>query len=169
MGTRFAAVLYAPPDIDLEDLQLELQRAVDAVDDQMSTWKPGSDLMRFNTFPVGVWFDLPRQLEEVLASAFEIGRLSSDAFDVGVGDLVSAWGFGPSAGAPDRSRIPAAAERDRLPARLSVELDRNNHRARKVRKVALDLSGIAKGYGVDQLALVLESRGVRHYLVSIDG
>jgi thiamine biosynthesis lipoprotein len=124
--------------------------------------------MRFNRLPTGVWFPLPRQLETVLAAAFEIGRLSSDAFDVGVGDLVAAWGFGPAAGRIDRAAI-AAAGRMRAPARLTVEYDHQNHRARKLAETTLDLSGLAKGYGVDELASKLNEHGVKHYLVSIDG
>lgn len=169
MGSRFAAVMFPPEHLDPDALLLELQQAVDAVDNQMSTWKPESHLMRFNRLPVGVWCELPRQCEEVLASAFEVGRLSADAFDVGVGDVVAAWGFGPVRGIPDRPAIAAAAACTRVPARLAVELDRDRHRARKVAEVHLDLSGIAKGYGVDELARVLEANGIRHYLVSIDG
>jgi thiamine biosynthesis lipoprotein len=169
MGTRFAATLFPSSGLDVDGLRLDLQHAVDTVDNQMSTWKPGSDLMRFNALPVGDWFDLPTQLEEVLATAFEVGRLSSDAFDVGVGDVVSAWGFGPAGGRPDREAIAIAQSGARVPARLAVELDRQGRRARKRQDTTLDLSGIAKGYGVDELARALEAKGVRRYLVSIDG
>ena len=168
MGTRYSAVIFPPPDVDLDLLSVALQDAVDAVDDQMSTWKPESHLMRFNRSPTGVWFDLPPQLESVLADAFEIGRQSSDAFDAGVGDLVAAWGFGV-AQVPDPKAIATACKSRHVPARLAVELDRERHRARKACDVSLDLSGIAKGYGVDELSRVLEEHDVGHYLASIDG
>ena len=48
-------------------------------------------------------------------------------------------------------------------------LDWNNHRVRKLAPIGLDLSGIAKGFGVDELARVFEAQGIASYLVSIDG
>lgn len=168
MGTRYSAVFYAPQAGDLSDLRLALQAAVDAVDAQMSTWKPDSDLMRFNRAPTEVWFTLPEHLCTVLAAALEIGRLSDGAFDIGVGDLVSAWGFG-SGGGLDEARITGTKNAPSLPAHLCLDLDREQHRARKHAEITLDLSGIAKGFGVDQLAEVLASHGIEHFLVSIDG
>ena len=70
----------------------------------MSTWKPDSDLMRLNAAPVGAWVAVPDRLREVLRLGLEIGRASDGAFDIGMGDAVTAWGFGPSAATPDRIR-----------------------------------------------------------------
>jgi thiamine biosynthesis lipoprotein len=169
MGTRYSAAFFVPEERDISDLRLALQQAVDSVDSQMSTWKSGSDLMQLNRVPVGAWFDLPRELATVLAAALEVGRLSGGAFDIGVGDLVSAWGFGPGAGAPDRDAIAKAGVGPRTPAHLALELDPPGNRVCKRDTITLDLSGIAKGYGVDELAGVLETRGISSYLVSIDG
>lgn len=166
MGTRFAAVFYAPVGFDLAGLHLALQRAVDCVDEQMSTWKPNSDLMRLNRAPVGTWRKVPGQLFAVLEAAVDVGRLSDGAFDIGVGDLVSAWGFGPAAGSVSPRAFGAGA---RVPAHEAIELDPAGRRVRKLAPVDLDLSGIAKGYGVDELARVLEAWTVSRYLVSIDG
>jgi FAD:protein FMN transferase len=168
MGTRYSAVFYAAEAGDLSALRQALQAAVDVVDAQMSTWKPDSDLMRLNRAPPEAWFDLPEHLCTVLAAALEIGRQSEGAFDIGVGDLVSAWGFG-SSGNLDAARITAATGAPRLPAHLCLDLDREQHRVCKHTKITLDLSGIAKGYGVDQLTEVLTSHGIGHFLVSIDG
>ncbi len=169
MGTRYSAVFFAQEEGHLADLHLALQQAVDTVDSQMSTWKPDFDLMRLNRAPVGAWSSVPRELATVLASALEVGGLSDGAFDIGVGDLVSAWGFGPGAGAPDPDAIATTSAGRRMPAHLALEFDPIRRRACKHAPVTLDLSGIAKGYGVDELARVLESHGVSSYLVSIDG
>ena len=72
----------------------------------MSTWKPGSDLMRLSAAPVGEWIAVPPRLMEVLRLGLEIGRASGGAFDIGMGDAVTAWGFGPAAA--DQARIRAA-------------------------------------------------------------
>lgn len=169
MGTRYCAVFYAPLAADIPELRRELQGAVNAVDAQMSTWHPDSALMQLNRAPTGLWFDTPAQLFTVLVAALEIGRLSDGVFDIGVGDLVAAWGFGSSQSQPDQLQITAAQDRPRLSAHRCLELDPAHHRVRKAAETTLDLSGIAKGFGVDELARVLTSHGISHFLVSIDG
>jgi thiamine biosynthesis lipoprotein len=169
MGTRYAAVFFAPAALDLAELQRALHRAVTTVDEQMSTWNPQSALMQLNRAPVGAWFGAPSELIHVLESAVEIGHLSDGAFDIGVGDLVTAWGFGPAAGALDPDAIAKAGASPYAPTHLSLEVDRARRRVRKHAPVSFDLSGIAKGYGVDALANVLETHDVWSYLVSIDG
>ena len=169
MGTRYAAVFYAPAECDLKAVARELKQVVDVVDAQMSTWKLESDLMRLNRAPVGRWVAMPEPLLMVLEAAIEIGRLSGGAFDIGVGDAVSAWGFGSSRGRRDAEAMARAKDAPRPPAHLGLELDVVSGRIRKLAEMTLDLSGIAKGFGVDELARVLISHGIAHFLVSIDG
>nr|WP_279388175.1 FAD:protein FMN transferase [Rhodovulum steppense] len=93
MGTRWQATFFAEPDFDPAPIRAALQAAVEEVDGQMSTWNAGSDLMRLNAAPVGEWVAVPAQLASVLRLGLEIGRASGGAFDIGMGDAVTAWGF----------------------------------------------------------------------------
>jgi thiamine biosynthesis lipoprotein len=165
MGTRWTALFHAEPMFDPELARSALQAAVDEVDAQMSTWKPDSDLMRLNAAPTSQWINVPAHLMAVLKLALEIGHASCGAFDIGVGDAVSAWGFGVSAAAP--GRIRAAMASPRLPAHDVLELEAG--RVRKRSPITLDLNGIAKGYGVDRLAETLAGLGIASGLVGIDG
>jgi thiamine biosynthesis lipoprotein len=165
MGTRWQATFFAEPDFDPALIGAALQAAVDEVDGQMSTWKPDSDLMGLNAAPVGEWAAVPARLAEVLRLGLEIGRISGGAFDIGMGDAVTAWGFGPEAAAPDGIR--AAMKNPRCPAHEALEFDGDH--VRKAEPVALDLNGIAKGYGVDRLADALRDHGISDGLVGIDG
>lgn len=166
MGTRYSALLYAEPGTNLGKLNTSLQDAVDRVDQQMSTWKRDSDLNRLNDAPIGSWVDVPSQLMEVLGTVLEIGRTSNGAFDIAVGELVSAWGFGPpsdqTAGFRPSS-VPSISALDAL------GLDQARGRACRSAHFRLDLSGIAKGYGVDEMARVMNSFGISAWLVGIDG
>ncbi len=166
MGTRYAAVFHARS-VSTEAVETALQAAVDAVDRQMSTWKPDSDLCRFNRAPTGEWIDLPSELLSVMEAAFEVERQSGGAFDAGVGAIVDAWGFGPNVDAGDPAALAGAGKRARAAA--AVDLDIAAGRARKRAPLALDLCGIAKGFGVDRMARCLEQFGIDSYLVSIDG
>ncbi|WP_297774538.1 FAD:protein FMN transferase [uncultured Roseovarius sp.] len=165
MGTCWSALFFAGPGFDPAPVRAALQTAVDEVDAQMSTWKPDSDLMRLNMAPVGAWVPVPDRLGEVLARGLEIGRASDGGFDLGMGDAVTAWGFGPEAAAPERIR--AAISADRVPAHAALEI--GDHHVRKSAPIALDLNGIAKGYGVDRLTETLRTHAITDALVGIDG
>ena len=165
MGTRWTAQFHTGPGFDPRTLQTALQAAADEVDAQMSTWNPGSDLMRLSAAPVGEWHAVPPRLMEVLRLGLDIGRTSGGAFDISMGDAVKAWGFGPAAA--DQAKICAAMARQRRPAHDVIEL--GERAVRKHAAVALDLNGIAKGYGVDRLAETLRGFGLVSGLVGIDG
>jgi thiamine biosynthesis lipoprotein len=167
MGTRWSALFHMPRDFDPAPIAEAMAAAVAQVDVQMSTWKPESDLMRLNAAAAETWIELPEQLTEVLACSLEVGRASGGAFDIGLGDAVAAWGFGPAAA--DAGGIRAALAVPRRPAHDVLELDPAQRRARKHGPLTLDLSGIAKGYGVDRLAQVAKQFSIPGALVSIDG
>ena len=165
MGTRWSALFFAEPDIDSDSIRAALQAVVDEVDGQMSTWKPDSDLMRLSAAPVGEWVAVPERLRHFLHLGLEIGRASGGAFDIGMGDAVTAWGFGQQAASP--AGIRAAVATPRRPAHEVLEI--GAHHVRKFSPIALDLNGIAKGYGVDRLAETMRDHGVADALVGIDG
>lgn len=165
MGTRWSALFFTSPGFDVRPVQTALQKAVEEVDAHMSTWKPDSDLMRLNRAPVGVSVAIPDDLARVLALGLRIGRASGGAFDIGMGDAVHAWGFGPAAA--DVQGIRTAMAASRRPAHEMLKLEGTQVRKRGL--IALDLNGIAKGYGVDSLAATLRSFGIDAALVGIDG
>ncbi|MEO6985232.1 MAG: FAD:protein FMN transferase, partial [Paralcaligenes sp.] len=80
-----------------------------------------------------------------------------------------AWGFGPSKGLTNGQQIGALKAQIHRPATDVLEIKPAQHQVRKLAAITLDLSGIAKGYGVDQLASCLDSFGITRYLVGIDG
>jgi len=167
MGTSWSALFYAAPGFDPAPLGAALQAAVDEVDAQMSTFEPRSDLMRLEAAPLHAFVPVPDRLMTVLALALDIGRASNGAFDIGIGDAVRAWGFGPQPA--DGRLIRAALEAPRRAAHEMLELDAATRRVKKSAPVAFDLNGIAKGYGVDRLAGTLRDFGIASALVGIDG
>ena len=167
MGTRYTARFHASQEVDINGIVAALAGALTAVDQQMSNWKADSELSQLNRAPPGVWTLIPANLAVVLARAIEIGDETDNAFHAGVGDLVEAWGFGPSGTQDVLARN--ARPRYRPPLSQLLEVDVPGCRARKHGPIALDLCGIAKGYGVDELARVLEAHGIGSWLVGIDG
>ncbi len=167
MGTEWSAELGVSTSTDLVALEAALAAAVALVDGQMSSWKPESDLMRLNAAPLGAWVEIPPELMQVLACGLEIGKLSGGAFDIGLGDLVSAWGFAGTP--PSEADIRAKLGQPRPDTTEALELDHAHTRARKHAPLALDLSGIAKGYGVDRMMQVCDDFGLTSALVALDG
>lgn len=167
MGTRWAVQFFAPAGTDPAPIGGALADAVAIVDCQMSTWKPDSDLMRISRAPVGEWVAVPAELIDVLVKGTEIGRLSDGAFDIGMGDVVTAWGFGPQEA--DAQAMRAALGQNRPPAHDVLDLDVGALRVCKRAPLTLDLSGIAKGYAVDQMRAVLQRFDIVNALVSLDG
>jgi FAD:protein FMN transferase len=173
MGTSFSVVVSGE-DFDLGELA-ELQRGIDAelaaVNAEMSTYLADSELSRFNRSPADVGFEASAHLLEIVALAKQVSERSGGAFDVTVGPLVDAWGFGP--GDPAERRELDDAEIARLRSvvgdeKLEVDLAAGRLRKR-VAGLRVDLSAIAKGHGSDRVAAVLEAAGERDYMVEIGG
>ena len=169
MATRWSVLCDIDPALEQTVLHRALAAAVEQVDQQMSPWKPDSDLSRLNRAAPEAWVALPPEIMTVLARALEVARQSGGAFDPTVGALVDAWGFGAARGAPDAAAIRAATQAMHRPAYQNLELEPANGRARKHAPLQVDLCGIAKGYAVDRMIDVLKQHGVAHALAALDG
>lgn len=169
MGTRYTALFYARAGIDSDEVGRHLACAVARVDQQMSTWKPDSDLNRLNASPEQQWVAVPRELATVLSAALRISQQSAGAFDIAVGDLVDAWGFGPGEQTVTEQALATMPPNTRLSASAALVVDPLRNQVRKRAPLHLDLNGIAKGFGVDELARCLDGFGISRYLVGIDG
>jgi len=171
MGTTYN-VKYRPTQDtpSLQAMQIEVDALLAEINHTMSTYDPESELSRFNRLRTTDWVPASASLRDVLNAAMEIGAQSEGAFDITVGPLVNLWGFGPEVH-PDR--IPL--ETDIAAARTRSGLDKVSVREtpQAIRKhrpdVFLDLSGIAKGYGVDRVAELMTAHGIDHYMVEIGG
>ena len=165
-----------------DDLDESLRRAVESetsnrlarVDLWMSNWNPESEIARFNAFRSTSDFPVSPETAEIVAFSLELDRLTGGAFDITVGPLVALWGFGNHARIDDPPSDEEIAELrrhmggDKLRVRRDPETGEAFLRKRDPR-VEIDLSAIAKGFGVDQVAEGLQSLGRKDFLVEIGG
>ncbi|MGM0953383.1 MAG: FAD:protein FMN transferase [Pseudomonadota bacterium] len=170
-GTRYHVNVVLPEDEQrLQALAQGIERELDQVDQAMSTWKEDSELSRFNQKQdQSEWTELSEPLFEVIQRSQEIAEMTDGAFDVTIGPVVNLWGFGPQA-RPETS--PEPDELAQVLARTGtehLELDPQTLSLRAQPPQYVDLSGIAKGYGVDAVARYLDSEGVEAYLVEVGG
>lgn len=156
MGTSWSAHLVDPPSDCLAAIETVLARIID----QMSNWEAESAISCFNRAPVGEWIPLPADMLAVLRAGLDMAQLSGGAFDPAIGHLVDQWGFGPASPA---SPAPSLGS----PPWQAIALE--GDKARRLADVALDFSGIAKGFAVDAVAAELRALGVANFLIEIGG
>ncbi|MBL4827499.1 MAG: FAD:protein FMN transferase [Spongiibacteraceae bacterium] len=181
MGTSYHITVVEPddgnseavPTLGKEALASRVELRLALINQQMSTYLDNSELSTFNRAPVGQWQNVSPELFDVLMLSLELGWLSNGAFDISVGPLVALWGFGSTDNRLDKQRsLPSQDEITRVLENVGfqyLEFNMLDNRVRKLRNIELDLSAIAKGYGVDKLAELLLSTGYQHFMVEVGG
>lgn len=169
MGTTYQLKVVGTK-IEASDLKKDVDRLLEGINLKMSTYIPRSELSRFNSNTSTDWLPLSKELATVLETARQVNKQSGGAFDVTVGPLVNLWGFGPDKRPDSRPQAAAIAAAKEQCGMNLLELDPPNLRARKQHPALyIDLSAIAKGYGVDQVAKLLVNKGIENFLVEIGG
>lgn len=169
MGTSWSVRMVVPAGCAVEVLRAGVQAQLDDVDAQMSTYKPTSDLSRFNSAPAQTWVQLPEDCFAVVRHALAMAELTAGAYDPTVGPLVNLWGFGPDGA---RSRTPSDADVAAARARIGwqrVRLREDTQEVWQEGGVYLDLSSVAKGFSVDRAGAWLSAQGVAAWLMEVGG
>ena len=145
------------------DLQPQIVAAMQAVDNSLSPFNKQSIITAINNNDST---EVDSLFSEVFHTAKQIYAESHGAFDPTVAPLVNAWGFGFK-----RGTDVCSATIDSL-CQL-VGFDRIALHDKQVTKaderIMLDFSAIAKGFGSDCVARVLDSHGIKNYMVEIGG
>jgi thiamine biosynthesis lipoprotein len=169
MGTTYHVTLVGVTEARAAALQPQIDRRLEEVNDTFSTYRPQSELSRFNQLArAGEPFPVSADFQRVMAAAARVHELSDGAWDGTVLPLVELWGFGP--GGPVREPPADEAVRGRM-ADVGFRLieTRGASLVKRRASVTLDLASIAKGYGVDAVADVVRRAGVRDFIVEIGG
>ncbi|QDT10144.1 FAD:protein FMN transferase [Stieleria marina] len=169
MGTTYMVKIFGSSDVD-DDIRIAIDAELRQVNDQMSTYLKTSELSRFNASLSTDWFDVSSDTASVVAFAQEVAKKTNGAFDVTVGPLVNAWGFGPgerTGKAPDQSVLDELQKSIGY-QHLQVRLDPPALK-KSVATLKVDLSAIAKGHGVDRIVALLAKAGATDVFVEIGG
>ena len=173
MGTTWSVKL-ATTELDSASRQQvlnEIEEELHLVNELMSTWDVNSELSRLNQSDGTQPFPLSQPNVEVFALASQVSELSGGAFDVTVGPMVSAWGFGADhaavTGPPSKQEV---SELEQRVGYRKLNLDAKRGTITKANGgIHVDLSAIAKGYAVDRVAAALQRLGYLNFLVEIGG
>lgn len=162
LGTSYHITYIARSD---KGLQEGIDSVFRLINQSMSTYLPESDISRINQGDSTLVVD--HMFREVFELAREVHQKTDGAFDPTVGVLVDAWGFGPGkAIAMDSMKTDSLM---RYVGYEKVELT-DSHTVRKADpRIRFDFNAIAKGYAIDRLALMMDSRGLEDYLIEVGG
>ena len=168
MGTTYNVKYVVDERGQVDGLQEAIDERLVEINKLMSTYDPTSELSRFNQFRYTTPVPLSAETTKVVNEALRLGELSNGVLNVTVGPLVNLWGFGPN---KRPEKVPT--EEQIAEVRDYVGLDKIEMTPQGLRKlhpmVYVDLSTIAKGYGVDQVAEIMEKNNLHDYLVEIGG
>ena len=168
-GTTYSVVLGAArPDSVIKSLQTSVDSLLALVDAQMSTYDPNSEISRFNRDTTTVPMAISAQLAGVMRVSHDVSQASNGAFDVTVGPLVDAWGFGVPGDVPHAPSDAALAE---LRTRVGWDKIRltDSTLAKTNPRLEIDLNAVAPGYSVDLISALLTARGEPDHFVEVGG
>jgi thiamine biosynthesis lipoprotein len=171
MGTRYSIKVVPPPGRAMPGgIRQAVEGELERINAWMSAYLADSEISRFNRSEELDWFEVSSETALVVEEALDVSRETEGAFDVTVAPLVNLWSFGPE-NRPPKAPEPEAIEQTRGKVgyeKLEVRIAPPALRKRDA-GIQVDLAAIAKGFGVDRIARVLERHGIENYLVEIGG
>lgn len=169
MGTTYSVIAKTDShDINLIHQQIESE--LKDINQLMSTYIPESEINQFNELKNNSCFRFSDKTWQVLIAARKVYEETDGAFDVTLGPLISRWGFNVE---EYDDKVPSQQEISVLLNRVGTnKLAFNLEKkciVKTIPEMTINLSAIAKGFAVDQLANILNQHKVKRYLVEIGG
>lgn len=173
MGTNYHIELAMGVDrgaLSRNQVKVSIELELEAIERAMSSYREDSEVTRFNHHQSDVPFSVSPETAEVFNIARIVGEMTEGALDITVGALVNVWGFGPTvtpAAVPDPETLQ---QLENSVGHETIEVDLESSTLRKMQPhVVCDLSAVAKGYGVDRIAHLLNGYGIENYMVEVGG
>lgn len=169
MGTTYTVKIHSS-NLKMDEVVAEINRQLDKINGQMSTYIPTSSISLFNQATTTDWVTIPVETYTVIKEALRIYQLSNRVFDITIGPIVNLWGFGYT---PQTLSIPDQATIKQTLNYIGSQYIDVRSRPYAIRKtkaqLEIDLSAIAKGFAVDVIAEYLDTLALDHYMVEIGG
>jgi FAD:protein FMN transferase len=169
MGTYYQVILADVTLSRAKTAQNKIIAVLDIINQKMSVFDPLSEVSRFNRIQPQTKFCPSPEFYEVMQVSYKVYEMTGGAFDPSLGSVIDLWGFGnvkTGTELPGQSEILDAIQGVGLD---KIFMDEQGCLIKSHPDTKLNLSAIAKGYGVDAIAGVLEEMGISSYLVDIGG
>lgn len=160
-GTYYTITYY---DKSATNYQVQIDSILNAFDQCASLWKPNSIISRVNRNDSTVVLD--EYFMDIFKKSMNISEETEGAFDVTVGQVVNAWGFGfTSRSKLDKNKVDSLLQYIGYKTVMLI----NGKIVKKNPNTLIDYNAIAQGYSGDIIAKFLESKGIFNYLIDIGG
>lgn len=170
MGTAWHVTVVTDK-LDSEAVQAAIEASLADTNARLSNWDPDSEVSRFSASCTTTPMPVSPPMIAVMQAANEVHAASGGRFDVTLGPLIDLWGFGPAkapATNPTDEAIRAALQHVGQARLLTLDPDAGTL-AKQDPRTGINLSALAKGYGIDAVAQTLRERGIQNYMVEIGG
>jgi len=168
MGTFYSIKFISMGEQSSATWQQRVDVRLKEVNAKLSMYNPKSEISLFNQYPANKPFALSRDFYQVVLESQHLFRITNGAWDGTVKPLVDLWGFGTKTGLdtlPETAQIQDALSRIGFQKLILAD----HLLTKKEARISLDLGSIAKGYGVDAIARLFSTSGIKNFLVEIGG
>lgn len=161
-GTTYHIVYQDPKG---RDLKVDFTAFFEKFDKSLSIYDSTSIVSRINAGDTLV--ELDKWFVECLKISQDIGRRTDGLLDITLRPLIAAYGFGGKDAVEDISQHQIDSLLEFVGYnKVSV---RDGRISKVDSRIELDFNAIAKGYSVDMLGEMMDSMGIKNYLVEVGG
>ena len=172
-GTQYGITVIGDHPGGSAKLEQDAMQVLNRINDEISTFNKNSELYKFNDFQSTEPYPVSEDTALMIIESMRVGKMLNGVMDITVGPLVDLWGFGHIK--KEEGFIPSddeIAEAKKLVGLDKIHLE-FNYSGSTLRKdhpgMRVDLATIGEGYAADQLAKMLDYRGINNYLVHVAG
>lgn len=169
MGTTYMVKFVTNESPELDVIREKIDTKLDKINMLMSTYINDSELQKFNTSQDHNWFKISNETLLVIKKAIEVSKQTDGEYDITAGPLINLWGFGPN---KKPIKVPSLQEITETKSKIGfdkININEENSSINKTTDIFVDLSSLAKGYGVDEISRVMKDLNFPNHLVEIGG
>lgn len=166
-GSTFTVSFWTEQAVDKTSIETQLKEEIDRIDVLMSNYRPDSVIEGFNAQQSANPMEVGEELVQLVDIAKQVSAYSQGCYDLTVKPYFELWGFrGDKLTKPSAEQIQALKQTIGLDKVTSPD---SKSLAKQHPGLRVDVSSIAQGYTVGQLAKILDKAGIDNYLVEVGG
>lgn len=165
-GTTWHISFWSPNNINVKLVEDSINNRFDELDKNLSNYRPDSTISLFNSALSTEPIVVGEEIVELVAQAKIVSDKSLGCYDLTVKSLFDLWGFDKYQLMNPSAIAIAETLKDTGMQHIKIK---SNSMVKDRPQVHVDLSSIAQGYSVGELAEILERYNIKNYLVEIGG
>jgi len=172
MGTTWKVKLLTQEKRKTIYLKHVLKKILNQDELEFSIWKIQSSISIFNQCKKNKLYPISNNMLHIISTALKIGKKTSGALDITIGNLVNMWGFGPK---QPPKKYPSKKEINKknfFTGLQHIQIIQNHSGVfleKDLTNIKIDLSTLGEGFAVDHIATILNKENIFNYTISVGG